>query len=180
MADRRRYDLAPLAAAAGLPLPALGRALGIHGSQWKQAREQGVGERAADHYAVRLGLHPIEVWPELVDHVIEAASIPCAGCPGTFAPRRSTQRYCTERCRLAAKARRRYRSSRDYRAQRVTYMVTYREEQAAAARKRRRRECVTRGCHVMFEPKRGDQRYHDDSCRNRSKMRRYREQRAAA
>lgn len=70
---RRRYSLEPLALASGIPLPKLGRRLGMSGSTWQDARDRGVGEKAADRYAVRLGLHAANVWPELIDHALEDA-----------------------------------------------------------------------------------------------------------
>jgi lambda repressor-like predicted transcriptional regulator len=67
----RRYPLEPLAAAAGVSVAALGRLLGVSGSTWKLARDRGVLERVADRYAVKLGLHPLEVWPEMFDLIEE-------------------------------------------------------------------------------------------------------------
>lgn len=67
----RRYPLEPLAAAMGVPLSSLGRLLGMSGSTWKQSRDDGVTELVADRLAVKAGLHPFVVWPEMVDHQVE-------------------------------------------------------------------------------------------------------------
>lgn len=67
-----RYPLQPLADAAGLSMPALGKRLGLKGSTWQEARDLGVGQKAADRYAVRVGLHPAMVWLDWGQDVVEA------------------------------------------------------------------------------------------------------------
>lgn len=60
----RRYSLQALVDASGLSESTLGRRVRLSGSTLKQAREHGLTERAADRCAVRLDLHPFEVWPD--------------------------------------------------------------------------------------------------------------------
>lgn len=69
LVTERRYPLEPLAEATGESCQALGRLLGLSGSSWTVVRDQGAGEKAAERYAVRLGVHPYTVWPEMADHV---------------------------------------------------------------------------------------------------------------
>jgi hypothetical protein len=68
--SRRLYSLEPLADALGCTLGQLGRRLGVSGSTWQQYRSEGVSELVADRLAVKAGLHPALVWPELVEFAI--------------------------------------------------------------------------------------------------------------
>lgn len=170
----RRFALQALLDVSGLTEAALSRKVGLSGSTLKRARSLGLVEEAADRYAVRAGLLPWLVWPEWMEASIEASSIACAGCDIAFLPARPTQRYCSEPCRLAAKARRRWARDAEHRSRRLVYMAEWRATKAAEERAARRRECATRGCHVTFEPLRADQVYCSARCRGRQKMRRYR------
>lgn len=74
----RRYPLSALVEASGLSEAALARRVGLSGSTLKNAREVGLLERSADRYAVRAGLHPWTVWPEMEAHAAadaEAAEV---------------------------------------------------------------------------------------------------------
>lgn len=55
-----RYPLSALAAAAGMSEGALKQHLGINGARYRD----GLDDQLADELAVRLGLHPLEVWGE--------------------------------------------------------------------------------------------------------------------
>lgn len=103
MSDRR-YPIAPLVAALGLDAGAsVSRALNISGSRLTTYAVCGIDERAAERLAVRAGLVPYEVWPEMLDQAIAELELVCAaqGCDETFiqlhgGPRR---RFCTRRCK---------------------------------------------------------------------------------
>lgn len=43
---------------------------------------------------MRAGLHPFEVWPELVDDRIAAVTKVCPECGSEFIPRRPSQKFC--------------------------------------------------------------------------------------
>lgn len=85
-------------------------ALGVSGTTYAQYSCHGISERTADRLAIRAGFHPAEVWPELADHQITAASRPCTrpGCTNTFVPSRRDQKYCGLACRRHV-AQKRYR-----------------------------------------------------------------------
>jgi len=57
-----RWPLEPLLAAAGLSRAALGRQLRLAGHTMRAASRRGLSDVQADRWAVRLGLHPVEVW----------------------------------------------------------------------------------------------------------------------
>lgn len=73
--DAPRYPLADLVAATGLTEAALARDIGLSGTTLKNARENGFSASSADRYAVRAGLHPFEVWPEMVGYETERVII---------------------------------------------------------------------------------------------------------
>ena len=119
-----RYPIEPLAAAMGESPASLGRLLGLSGSSWKDARDNGLSEKRADRYAVRAGFHPYEIWPEMAErHITEAAAEEA---------RREAARQ--ERRRAAA---RRYASKRrkdpEYRAAAAEYLRDYRSSDRAKA-----------------------------------------------
>jgi lambda repressor-like predicted transcriptional regulator len=129
--EHARYPLSSLVEASGLSEAALGRAVGLSGSTLKKAREHGFTESAADRYAIRLELHPSEVWPGF-------GLATCEACSGSYPPSSPTQLYCSPRCRYRVAARRR-RQDPAYRAARAEYMRVYRQDasRAIAANKRR-------------------------------------------
>lgn len=60
-----RYPLADLETAAGATdLAHLARMLGVSHHWVRVLADAGLSERQADHFAVRLGLHPSWVWPQ--------------------------------------------------------------------------------------------------------------------
>lgn len=65
----RRYPLEPLADAVGMTVAALGREVGMSGATRTKVETFGLTEAAADRYAVRLGLHPWEVWQDWFEGV---------------------------------------------------------------------------------------------------------------
>lgn len=131
----RRYSMEPLAAASGVPLPSLGRVLGVSGSTWQDARKHGVGERAADRYAVRLGLHVANVWPEMVDHAIEDASVPCEECGEPLLPTRAGHTFhgpCYARRASREWKRRKHASDETWRAAERERSRAYRQSAGRA------------------------------------------------
>jgi hypothetical protein len=81
-----RYPLQALVAASGLTEAELGRRVGLSGSTLKHVREHGLAERSADRYAVRAGMVPSAVWPELLEQAIADVTRECASsdCTNTF------------------------------------------------------------------------------------------------
>lgn len=64
------FPVEPLVAAAGVTsLAALARRCGVGGSQMRLYRENGMSARVADRLAVRVGLHPAEVWSDWFEAV---------------------------------------------------------------------------------------------------------------
>lgn len=121
----RRYPLAALLEATGLTESGLTREVGLSGSTLKKAREVGFTADAADRYAVRCGLTPLEVWPDY-------GQVPCVECGQLFAQTRSTHRYCEWNCAARAGRRRRYAEDPAYREQRKAAARRHKEENRRA------------------------------------------------
>lgn len=68
----RRFPLAALVNASGMSESALARRLRWSGTTLKAARETGLSEPQADRAAVRLNLHPFEVWDDWFGDVTPA------------------------------------------------------------------------------------------------------------
>ena len=111
----RRYPFANLCEALHVTPTDLKRRLGLDHRQLSRYLEQGLPEARADELAVRLGLVAANVWPEMIDHAIEDASVECAerSCSETFVPSRSGQRYCSRRCGNRVRARERQAKLRE-------------------------------------------------------------------
>lgn len=58
-----RFSLEPLIDRYG-GVSALARALGVHRANATRWRRDGITMNTADRIAVRLGWHPVEIWPE--------------------------------------------------------------------------------------------------------------------
>jgi hypothetical protein len=131
MGSERRYPLEALVEASGLTEAALGRAVGLSGSTLGKARRHGLREDAADRYAVRAGLHPLEVWTDF-------GQVPCAECDGLFAPTRKGHRFCSRLCADRLRSRERYRrnyaSSPEFRAAEVERAKRFALDNARARR----------------------------------------------
>lgn len=67
----RRFPFAALAAALGLSENQAIMRLSISGKSGQLYRHEGMSEKVADRMAVRAGLHPFEVWPEMANAAIE-------------------------------------------------------------------------------------------------------------
>lgn len=61
-----RYPFADLAAAMSQSEHQAAVRLGLSGSTEQEYRRRGMTERVADRLAVKAGLHPFEVWPEML------------------------------------------------------------------------------------------------------------------
>lgn len=140
-----RYPLEALVRASGLSEAALARKVGLSGTTLKQARERGLLEAAADRYAVRVALHPLEVWPEMA----QAATVECAdeSCDVRFAPTRKGHRFCSDLCSNRRRSRewkrKRYAEDPEYAQARREETARYREEAreyVLAAKRRYRAE----------------------------------------
>src|SRR5262245_1314694 len=57
-----RWPLTPLLAASGMSRNGLARQLRLAGHTLRTASRRGLSDVQADRWAVRLGLHPVEVW----------------------------------------------------------------------------------------------------------------------
>ena len=60
-------------AAEHLNVPVVPRAVGASGTTWTHALHNGLTDRQADRWAIRLGYHPIEIWPTWCDEKEQAA-----------------------------------------------------------------------------------------------------------
>lgn len=71
----RRFPVEPLLERADCPnLVQLAHRLGVHRQQVAQYRSRGLSERQADRVAIALGFHPIEIWPDYWDDVLDEAA----------------------------------------------------------------------------------------------------------
>lgn len=108
----RRYPFAPLAEAMRKTQHAACVTLGVSGSTEQDYRRRGVTLEVAERLAMRAGMHPFEVWPDMPED------------------RRRDQ--------WAAYARKRWATDSGYRERRAEYMREYRANaaRAIAAQKR--------------------------------------------
>lgn len=136
----RRFRLEPLAEMSGLSISALGRVLHISGTQWKKARDEGVGEVAADRYSTRLGFNPGAVWAEWYDLAIASVSIVCDNCRVWFVPVNQQQRFCSAPCKKRAWARRKYATDPIYAATCKARAAAYYDECRPYVRARQTRQ----------------------------------------
>lgn len=137
-----RYPLGELAAAVGVTVARLGRDLGLSGKTMQEYRQRGVSAVVADRLAVRCGLDPYVVWPELLDHSIAAAEKRCKECGAPFVPRSHRDKYCCpahQRRHTAREWARRYRSTPEGAAANREARRRYYQENADYERARERR-----------------------------------------
>lgn len=155
--NARRYPLDALLEATGLTESGLTRRAGISGTTLKNAREVGFTPDAADRYACRCGLTPLEVW-----HDWGLAECASDDCSVMFAPV-MTQRFCSARCRTREKMRR-YRQT------------AHGAEASLRARRRSREDERVR----EYERRQSQARYHADAERWREAERERRRRRKQA
>jgi hypothetical protein len=125
--------------------------LGVSGTTQKQYRADGVSEKVADRLAARAGLTTYEVWPEMIDHIIDDAMVDCArpDCPDRFLPNDRRHIYCSTTCKNRMAARRWTARSREgrrdeLRAERRAYYETYGEYERARQRRHHERTYADR------------------------------------
>lgn len=108
-----RYPVAPLAALMGsTQWMALDR-LGVTGSHAQDYIRRGMSEKVADRVAIKAGLHPYVVWPEMLADDIAAAERECVApdCPIVFVPPatgrgQKERHYCSRTCQVRTNRRR--------------------------------------------------------------------------
>lgn len=132
----RRYPLQPLLDAAGLSLSALRDRFPMSGPTYRNARQVGLTEQQADRYACGLGLVAVTVWPEMIDHAIEDASVECESCSCSvqFIPTRKGHRFCSTRCSYREKNRRLYERDEAHRERKKAESAAYRASAGRAIR----------------------------------------------
>jgi hypothetical protein len=98
----RRWPLEPLAALMG-GRPGL-TARGIDTRQITRAEADGLSDLLADRWAVRCGLHPYTVWPDMADAAVADIEQECEAddCTARFVPspraHAGRHRFCSRRC----------------------------------------------------------------------------------
>lgn len=108
-----RYPFAVLAEAMGVSENQAVMRLGINGKAGQQYRAEGMTEKVADRMAVKAGLHPFEVWPEMAVVNMEEAE-------------RLEQERLERRRRIAREsARRRYHEDPEIRARKLAATRAY-------------------------------------------------------
>lgn len=139
----RRYDFSVLAEAMGATEAQAARTLGFSGSTEQKYRREGMSAVVADHAAVRAGLHPFNVWPEMAEHALEATTRACGRCGARFVPVRKAQKWCSKQCRLyeaqAAYQRRRWAADPEWAERQRERKRQYRRETAEYGRSYARR-----------------------------------------
>lgn len=123
-----RYPLGPLAELLRMSVSAVAHGANVSGTTFKDARCHGMSQVVAERVAVAHGVPPYVVWPEMLDHNIEASSAECVECGESFVPSRKSHVYCSDKCRHRKHSRERMR--RKYQTDPV-----FREERKAANRR---------------------------------------------
>ena len=141
-AGEGRYPFAPVDALRGdTEISVLADKIGVAHSTIGKWRERGMEEHNADAVATALGLHPWQLWPEMLAVNTAAIMKECErpGCLEEFVPTRKGHRFCSERCRRQArrkrersKQRERYRNDPEVRARKIAQSRAYRAEVARA------------------------------------------------
>jgi hypothetical protein len=126
LVEARRYPLEPLLAMMDSGRRDAAVELGISGRTRARLLRDGLTERQADRFAVRVGLHPWTVWPDLELHALHDA---------TEAEERAREKQRAAWRRSEAKR----MQDPAYRAAKAEYVRQYREtsRKAAAATSRR-------------------------------------------
>lgn len=84
---------------------AAARALGVQPRTVRDWKTRGVPVDRADGVASAAGFHPFELWPELADRAAEMALRACDGpsCDEVFVLSDRRKRFCSPRCKQAAR-----------------------------------------------------------------------------
>lgn len=98
--SEHRYPLQALADAMGLSVNQACKHLKLSGGSRANYQANGLAEKAADRLAVKAGLDPYYVWPEMVDDLIASTQRTCAAvdCDDTFTPYTGKNIYCSRGC----------------------------------------------------------------------------------
>lgn len=127
----------------------IARLLGVNVRSVIEWRQTGLSFVQCDRYATRLELHPVEVWPDYDDFMDEEVDdldimpeLPrCADpdCPNPVVPSKGhpSKKWCSARCRLRAKDRRR-RAKPEVREKRYARSRAYYAECGDAVRAKQR------------------------------------------
>lgn len=141
----RRYPLQPLLDATGLSMKGLRARCPMSGSTYRTAIDRGLTADQADRWAVRCGMIPVAVWPELLDDAIDEVTRQCASpdCSTTFVldiggKGGTRRRYCGDTCKSRETVRA-MRSRPGGTRRNVEYMRQYRAHERAAREARRSR-----------------------------------------
>lgn len=136
--SERRYPFAALATAMGVSENQAGRLLKLSGEARAKYRRHGMTEEVADRMAVKAGMHPFEVWPEMADDWL--AEVECAAddCTERFPFSPYNRRFCSRRCRTRVHARLR-RQRPEVKAVDRLYTARYYAEAGEYVRARERR-----------------------------------------
>lgn len=168
-----RYPFADLANAMGLSENAACRALNVSGSTQQDYRSRGLSERVADRLAVKAGLHPFEVWPDM----IAEANAECAECGASFVPTRKGHVYCGGNCSRRRLARIKYQSDPEHRERHLEGVRVYRAE-SRRARLLKQRVKYEQNADLMREKRR--ERYARNRDAEMARQAAYRARRRAA
>lgn len=131
-----RYPLAPLMQVSGIAtMKSLRAIFPMNGTEYRRVIDDGLSEPQADRWAVKLGLHPAEVWPQWGHQACAAED-----CGGWFLPpaRAPHTRYCSPRCKNREK-KRRYRATPNGAEANRRHRRAYYEENRGYELERRRR-----------------------------------------
>lgn len=101
------YRFSSLAEAMGESETHTFRRLRVNGARRQIILEDGIDIDQAERWALKLGMHPFEVWPEMVNEALLAGTKACAACGGPFVPSRPSHVYCCHNCRVRVGMRRR-------------------------------------------------------------------------
>lgn len=135
-----RYSLEPLFEVMGMTPHAACTALGLSGTTEMLYRRDGVTEKVADRLAVKAGVHPYTLWPEMAEHALVEIKKACAECGSLFVPKQQRSRFCSSLCRrrVASReyARRRYATDPEYRRRQIEARKERAKNEGAAMRRR--------------------------------------------
>lgn len=122
-----------------------------------RAYRDGLSEKRADRWAVRLGFDPYQVWPHMLDQAIEDLYRECPRCGTRFVPVRRTQIGCSPACARWLRNRRRRarpKAQAAARAQAAAYYQANADRLRAARRERYRKSKSSPGPAAESGPRR--------------------------
>lgn len=81
--------------------------LRVNGARRAGILEHGIDIDQAERWALKLGLHPYEVWPQMAAEAAYAGTEPCKACGEPFVPTNRRHVYCSDTCKHRIASRRR-------------------------------------------------------------------------